>query len=83
MQETKVQSLGQEELLVKEMETAVFLLGNSMDGGAWKREAPLGSQKDRGRADEKESCRLGDQVTKKPGVCRAVVHIVHGDPVRP
>ena len=36
MQETKVQSLGQEELLVKEMETAVFLLGNSMDGGAWK-----------------------------------------------
>ena len=47
-----------------------------------QREAPLGSLKDRGRADEKENCRLGDQVSKKPGVCRAVVHIVHGDSVR-
>ena len=36
MQETKVQSLGQEEFLEKEMETAVFLLGNSVDRGAWK-----------------------------------------------
>ena len=36
MQETLVQSLGQEDPLEKEMAThSVFLLGNPMDRGAW------------------------------------------------
>ena len=36
MQETRVQSLGQEDPLEKEMAThSVFLLGNPMDRGAW------------------------------------------------
>ena len=35
-QETQVQSLGGEDLLEKKMATPVFLLGESMDRGAWR-----------------------------------------------
>ena len=37
MQETKVQSLGQEDPLEKEMasHSSILALGNPMDGGAW------------------------------------------------
>ena len=36
MQETQVQSLGQEDPLEKGMDTPVYLLKNSMDRGAWR-----------------------------------------------
>ena len=35
-QETQVQSLGGEDLLEKKTSTPVFLLGESMDRGAWR-----------------------------------------------
>ena len=35
-QETQVQSLGGEDLLEKKTATPVFLLGESMDRGAWR-----------------------------------------------
>ena len=35
MRETRVRSLGQEDLLEKEMATQYSCLENSMDGGAW------------------------------------------------
>ena len=35
MQETWVQSLGQEDLLEEEMATHSSILGNAMDRGAW------------------------------------------------